>query len=68
MAVAPLGSEPDRAFAAIAAAAARLRAEHPGARELSAGMSGDLDVAIRHGSTVVRVGTALVGERALTSR
>ncbi|MCW0212549.1 MAG: YggS family pyridoxal phosphate-dependent enzyme [Pseudonocardia sp.] len=68
LAVAPLGSDPEEAFAAIAAAAARLRAEHPAATELSAGMSGDMDVAIRHGSTVVRVGTALVGERAITSR
>ena len=34
---------------------------------LSAGMSGDLEAAIRHGSDVVRVGTALVGERPITS-
>ena len=69
MAVAPLhGIDTGSAFADIAAAAAELRAEHPGARVLSAGMSGDLDVAIRHGSDVVRVGTALVGERRLTSR
>jgi pyridoxal phosphate enzyme (YggS family) len=68
MAVAPLGADPDRAFADVAAAAAGLRARHPSATVLSAGMSGDLDVAIRHGSTGVRVGTALVGERRLTSR
>jgi PLP dependent protein len=67
MAVAPLGAEPDAAFATIAAAAQRVRAIEPRARTLSAGMSGDLDVAIRHGSTVVRVGTALVGERRLAS-
>ncbi|MGD9989406.1 YggS family pyridoxal phosphate-dependent enzyme [Pseudonocardia sp.] len=68
MAVAPLGADPDRAFADVAAAAAALRDDHPSARVLSAGMSGDLDVAIRHGSTCVRVGTALVGERRLASR
>jgi pyridoxal phosphate enzyme (YggS family) len=68
MAVAPLGADPEAAFAAVAAAAAELRAEHPQATTLSAGMSGDLEVAIRHGSDVVRVGTALVGERTLTSR
>jgi PLP dependent protein len=51
----------------VAAAAARLRAAHPGARVLSAGMSGDLEAAIGHGSGVVRVGTALVGARRLTS-
>jgi pyridoxal phosphate enzyme (YggS family) len=69
MAVAPLTGTPvDEAFADIAEAAAELRSAHPSATVLSAGMSGDLDVAIRHGSTVVRVGTALVGERRLTSR
>jgi uncharacterized pyridoxal phosphate-containing UPF0001 family protein len=68
MAVAPLHADPDTAFADVASAAAALRASHPQARTLSAGMSGDLEVAIRHGSDVVRVGTALVGERTLTSR
>ena len=68
MSVAPLGADPEVAFADIAAAAARLRARHPEAVALSAGMSGDLDVAIRHGSNEVRVGTALVGERRLASR
>lgn len=68
MAVAPLGADPEPAFADIAAAAAALRAAHPGATTLSAGMSSDLEVAIRHGCDVVRVGTALVGERTLASR
>lgn len=67
LAVAPLGAEPEPAFAAIAAAAAALRARHPGATTLSAGMSGDLEVAVGHGSTVVRVGTALMGGRRLAS-
>lgn len=67
MAVAPRGAEPERAFADVAAAAERLRAAFPQARTLSAGMSGDLEVAIGHGSDVVRVGTALVGERPLIS-
>ena len=68
MAVAPLGADPEAAFADIAAAAAALRAAHPDAATLSAGMSGDLEIAIRHGCGVVRVGTALVGERTLASR
>jgi len=68
MAVAPLDADLEAAFADIAAAAAALRAEHPGAATLSAGMSGDLEIAIRHGCDVVRVGTALVGERTLASR
>jgi PLP dependent protein len=67
MVVAPLGADPELAFAEAAAAATRLRAAHPTAATLSAGMSGDLEVAIRHGSGVVRVGTALVGERPIAS-
>ncbi|OLL71219.1 Hypothetical protein Ae168Ps1_5722c [Pseudonocardia sp. Ae168_Ps1] len=67
MAVAPLVGEPERAFATIAAAARRTRERHPGAVELSAGMSADLETAVDHGSTVVRVGTALVGERRIAS-
>ena len=67
MVVAPLGADPEPAFAATAAVAARLRERFPQARTLSAGMSGDLEAAIVHGSHVVRVGTALVGERRLTS-
>jgi PLP dependent protein len=68
MSVAPLDAEPDAAFADVEAAAARLRASHPQATAVSAGMSGDLEIAIRHGSNEVRVGTALVGERPLASR
>lgn len=67
MAVPPLGADPDTAFAALAEEHRRVRADHPGAGELSAGMSGDLEAAVRHGSTCVRVGTALMGKRPLTS-
>ncbi len=67
MAVPPLGADPDTAFAALAAEHRRIRIAHPTATELSAGMSGDLEAAVRHGSTCVRVGTALMGERPLTS-
>ncbi|WP_431875287.1 YggS family pyridoxal phosphate-dependent enzyme [Micromonospora marina] len=63
MAVAPLGWEPDRAFARLAEVAAALRADHPGATVLSAGMSGDLESAVGHGATHVRVGSALLGMR-----
>ena len=41
----------------------RVAAAHPGATTLSAGMSGDSEAAIEHGSTCVRVGTALLGAR-----
>ncbi|PPK67543.1 YggS family pyridoxal phosphate-dependent enzyme [Actinokineospora auranticolor] len=67
MAVAPLGTEPRAAFARLADAAGRLRAEFPSAVELSCGMSNDLEDAIEYGSTCVRVGTALLGGRGLAS-
>jgi pyridoxal phosphate enzyme (YggS family) len=67
MAVAPLGAEPAAAFGRLADLAARVRADHPGAVELSAGMSGDLEAAVAAGATVVRVGTALFGDRPLPS-
>ena len=41
-------------------------AAHPEATVVSAGMSGDLDAAIRHGATHVRIGTALLGHRSPT--
>ncbi|MEK8228296.1 hypothetical protein NKG05_22915 [Oerskovia sp. M15] len=37
------------------------------ARELSMGMSGDLEAAIAEGATIVRVGTAVFGARAVTA-
>ncbi|MDT4894751.1 MAG: dependent protein [Pseudonocardiales bacterium] len=63
MAVAPLGTDPDQAFGGLAQIAAGLRERHPGADAISAGMSADLAAAVRHGSTHVRVGTALLGRR-----
>ena len=67
MAIAPLSMTPEAAFERLAKAADRLRVDHPHATELSAGMSGDLEQAIRYGSTCVRVGTALLGARGLAS-
>ncbi|UTT67237.1 YggS family pyridoxal phosphate-dependent enzyme [Janibacter sp. CX7] len=63
MAVAPLGADPDRAFARLAELSEALRADHPEATWVSAGMSGDLESAVRHGATHLRVGTAILGER-----
>jgi pyridoxal phosphate enzyme (YggS family) len=67
MAVAPRGEEPGPAFARLADVAGRVRADHPEAVELSAGMSGDLEAAVAAGATIVRVGTALFGDRPLVS-
>ncbi|GII67073.1 YggS family pyridoxal phosphate enzyme [Sphaerisporangium krabiense] len=63
MAVAPLGADPAPAFARLRDLSEALRADHPGATVVSAGMSGDLAEAIAHGATHVRVGTALLGRR-----
>ncbi|MFF0817052.1 YggS family pyridoxal phosphate-dependent enzyme [Rhodococcus sp. NPDC003318] len=67
MAVPPLGVDPDESFAALAAAHRDVLRSHPDARTLSAGMTGDLESAVRHGSTCVRVGTALLGSRPIAS-
>ncbi|WP_038552757.1 YggS family pyridoxal phosphate-dependent enzyme [Nocardia nova] len=68
MAIPPLGVDPDTAFAELAGLHDALLRTHPGASELSAGMSGDLEAAVRHGSTCVRVGTDLMGARPITSQ
>jgi hypothetical protein len=67
MAVAPRDADPAPAFDRLAALAVRVRADHPDSRELSAGMSADLEAAVTAGATVVRVGTALFGPRVLSS-
>ena len=60
MGVAPLADE-----ATVAAAFGRLRAlcDAEGLPECSIGMSGDLEIAIAEGSTMVRVGTDIFGSR-----
>ncbi|MER7126501.1 YggS family pyridoxal phosphate-dependent enzyme [Micrococcus luteus] len=63
MAVAPLGEEPGRAFARLWEIARAVRADHPQADVISAGMSGDLSEAVANGATHLRVGTALLGRR-----
>jgi len=68
MAVAPLDADPAAAFDALAGITQQLQADHPYAREVSAGMSGDLEAAIAAGATIVRVGTALLGRRPPPSR
>ncbi len=57
MAVAPLDWDPDRAFEGLARIAERFVAAHPEATALSAGMSADLEAAVRHGATHVRIGS-----------
>ena len=63
MAVAPHGADPAAAFARLAELAARAPRRPPAATVVSAGMSGDLEAAVAHGATHLRVGTALLGSR-----
>ncbi len=63
MAVAPLGEDPAAAFGRLADIRADLLRDHPDATWLSAGMSGDLEHAVRAGATHVRVGSAVLGSR-----
>ncbi len=63
MAVAPLGQDPTPAFARLAEVAEQVRRVDPAATWISAGMSGDLEQAIRAGATHVRVGSAVLGRR-----
>lgn len=73
MTVPPLpaaGSDPvvvaRRWFERLRTARDRLRAVDPRVNELSMGMSDDVEAAVREGATMVRVGSALFGERATT--
>lgn len=67
MAVPPMDADPNAAFEDLQALHVQVLRSHPGAVELSAGMTGDLEEAVRHGSTCVRVGTAILGPRPITS-
>lgn len=63
MGVAPLGTPPAPAFAALREVAMRVQEQHPAATWISAGMSTDLVAAIKAGATHVRIGAAVLGER-----
>jgi pyridoxal phosphate enzyme (YggS family) len=67
MAIPPLEADPGAAFARLQSELARVQQNYPQRLAMSAGMSGDLEAAVEHGSTCVRVGTALMGHRPLTS-
>jgi PLP dependent protein len=67
MAMPPLAADPDEAFARLQEEKERVQNAYEQPLGLSAGMSSDLESAVKHGSTCVRVGTALLGRRPLTS-
>lgn len=63
MAIAPLGEDPASAFARLVEIRREFVAGFPRATWLSAGMSGDLEHAVRAGATHVRIGSAVLGSR-----
>jgi pyridoxal phosphate enzyme (YggS family) len=67
MAIPPLDADPDDAFLRLQEEKERVQKAYRQRLGLSAGMSSDLESAVKHGSTCVRVGTALMGQRPLTS-
>ena len=66
MTIPPASDDPTeqrRWFAEARAVYERLRIQQPTVDTLSMGMSGDLEAAIAEGSTMIRVGSALFGQR-----
>jgi pyridoxal phosphate enzyme (YggS family) len=67
MAIPPAAAEPEQSFGRLQAELVRIQGQYQQPLGMSAGMSDDLETAVRYGSTCVRVGTALMGPRPLTS-
>jgi PLP dependent protein len=65
MAVAPLGADPQPGFEKLADLAADVQRVDAGASWISAGMSDDLEAAVKVGATHVRIGSAVLGQRPL---
>jgi pyridoxal phosphate enzyme (YggS family) len=63
MTVAPLGRDPRPVFVGLRELRDRIGRRIGAVRELSMGMSTDLEAAVEEGATMVRVGTAIFGPR-----
>jgi hypothetical protein len=63
MSVPPVGMDAHLAYQELAKIQKDFVAEFPQARYLSAGMSGDYELAISYGATHVRVGSSILGSR-----
>ena len=59
----PAPDDSERAFALMAQLSKSLQHQHPGATELSMGMSDDWPLALQYGATMIRLGTAIFGAR-----
>ena len=63
MAVPPLAMDQETAYLRLAQIHQDFMKDFPKARSLSAGMSGDYELAILHGATHVRIGSSILGSR-----
>lgn len=66
MTMPPYFDDPESArpfFTALRDLRDKLSVKYPGLRELSMGMSGDFEVAIEEGATIVRIGSTIFGPR-----
>jgi pyridoxal phosphate enzyme (YggS family) len=63
MSVPPVGMNPEEAYSQLAVIRTEFLTRFPKAISLSAGMSGDYEMAISHGATHVRVGSSILGSR-----
>ena len=63
MCVLPLGVEAHSGFKKVSEIHTKFKSEFPHAKYLSAGMSGDFEIAIEYGATHIRVGSQILGPR-----
>jgi pyridoxal phosphate enzyme (YggS family) len=65
MGVAPLAGDDALAFARLQDFALEIQGAFPDAKWISAGMSGDFATALKYGATHLRIGSSILGKRAL---
>jgi uncharacterized pyridoxal phosphate-containing UPF0001 family protein len=63
MSVPPVEMEPEAAYSQLSVIRNEFLTRFPKADSLSAGMSGDYQLAVSHGATHVRVGSSILGSR-----
>ena len=63
MSVPPVAMDPEAAYSQLSVIRNEFLTRFPEANSLSAGMSGDYQLAISHGATHVRVGSSILGSR-----
>ena len=63
MGIAPVNGDPARAFEQLQQSSHQLRGISPESTYISAGMSGDFEVALRFEATHIRIGSSILGTR-----